>query len=356
MSQNNGNNSPLVQTGVQPQKAAEELKEPSNEELISKFIDGDGKSGADKAPEKEEPKAEEESAEVIENAEENADEEVENSPDTDDSDETGADAPEEAQKPKKKKTAEERIAELTAKRREAERTAAEKDDKMAELQRQIDELKGKKPDEDLKPEKDDTKSEVTPPDPNDKKYEYGEFDTEYRKDYEAYLRKSLRAELKQEQEEARQKEEETRQAEAAAAKQQELGDKLLEHQKAGIKEYEDFEDALESLSEVETPISPDTTAMLLESDQAHKILYHLGKNPDEAREIASKSPIEQARYIGKLEAKFSANEAAPKEKPVKTTQAQTPPTRNRGSNGQFKPNDATTDFSAFKAQHAGKGF
>jgi len=303
---------------------------------------------------KEAAKETEETAEAVETKEEKPAAEADKKADTDDSGESGADAPEgDADKPKKKKSAEERIAELTAKRREAERAAKDEKARNDALQARLDKLEGKKSDEPLKQENNDTTSELKAPDPNDKKYEYGEFDTQYRADYDKYIRDSARAEAKKELAEAAKKTDETRQAEAAAAKQQELGAKLLEHEKAGIKEYDDFEDALEALGKIDTQIAPETTVMLLESEQAHRILYHLGKNPKEAAEIAAKSPIEQARYLGKLEAKFSVEKTATPEKP-KTTKAPDPLTRSRGTNGQFDSDDGTTDFSAFMAKHANK--
>ena len=349
---NNGSQSPLVQSGPTAQAKAEPPKEPTAEEQISRFIDGDGKTAADK-----EDKSATKDEEAVETKEETAEDADEITADADESVESDAGASEDEEKPvKKKKTAEERISELTAKRREAERSAKAEKERSAALEERLNALEGKKSTEDLTTQDPEPTSELKAPDPADKKYEYGEFDTQYRKDYEDYLRQSLRSEIKKEQETERKKAEETRQAEAAAAKQQELGAKLQAHQESGIKEFDDFEDALEALGEIETPIAPETTAMLLESEACPKILYHLGKNPKEAAEIASKSPIEQARYIGKLEARFSADTAAPQEKPkAKAPQAQTPPTRARGSGGQFKADDATNDFNAFKSRHAGKG-
>jgi hypothetical protein len=51
-------------------------------------------------------------------------------------------------------------------------------------------------------------------------------------------------------------------------------------------------------------LKPSFTNQVMASGKPHDIVYHLGKNPDEARRIASLSDLEQAREIGKLEAKF----------------------------------------------------
>lgn len=337
MSQTNGE-TPVI-------KAAEERKDPTPAEQMAKFT---GESTV-----KDETPAEK--LEAVEDKKEKPVEEPKEEASTDDSEESGADAPEGEEKPKKKKTVEERIAELTAKRRDAERESASKDDTIADLQRQIDELKGKKPEEDLTTEKRDPKSEIKPPNPDD--FEYGEFDTKYREAYSEYQDKLVDAKVQSRLDAERKKDVEARQADAADAKRQELGAKLLEHEKAGIKEFDDFEDALSALEDIKTPIAAETTEALLESEHAHKILYHLGKNPKEAAEMASQSPLKQAQYLGRLEAKFSAEAAAKSEKPKpKTSKAPEPPSRSRGANGQFQGDDATTDFKAFRERHSGKGF
>lgn len=348
----------MSQTNDQSQnpliKPAEERKDPTPAEQMAKFT---GESTVRDEPAKEPAKKPEENEEVVENKEETAAEKADKATDTDESAESGADAPDD--KPKKKKSVEERIAELkenTYHMREAERRAKEAERRAIEAEARLAALEGKKSDEDLTTEKPDPKSELKAPDPNN--YEYGEFDTKYRQDHEKYLRDSIRAEIKADQEAARAKDEDTRQAQAAAAQQQELAQKRDAAIEEGIKEFDDFEDALSALDEVKDPIAPETAAALLESEHCHRILHHLGKNPTEAAEMAKKTPLEQARYLGRLEAKFSAEKAASTEKPKpKTSQAPEPPSnRARGANGQFTPNDATTDFTAFKERHAGKGF
>lgn len=47
-------------------------------------------------------------------------------------------------------------------------------------------------------------------------------------------------------------------------------------------------------------------AAILEAENAPEIIYHLGKNPDLAYQIAGMSPVQAARAIGKLEAQLSA--------------------------------------------------
>jgi len=292
-------------------------------------------------------------SEAVENKEEKADDAAAKDTSADKSGESDAGASEDKAAKKPKKSADERIAELTAKRREAERAAATKDTELAELRREIEALKGKKSDEPLKQENTDTTSEIKPPDPNDKKYEYGEFDTQYRKDYDKYLRDTARAEAQQALASERKKDEETRKAEAAAAMQQELGKKIDAALEAGIKEFDDFEEALAAFDKIEGNVAPEVAETILKSENFHRLIHYFGKNVAEAKELVSKSPIEQALHLGRLEAKFSANKAAHAEKP-KTTKAPDPLPRSRGTNGQFEADDNTTDFAAFMAKHANK--
>lgn len=62
-----------------------------------------------------------------------------------------------------------------------------------------------------------------------------------------------------------------------------------------------------------------TPAMLeaiLESDMGPQIAYHLGKNPAERARIANLSPVGQVRELGKLEGKISAPKTQPKTPPA----------------------------------------
>ena len=335
-----------------------EVPAPTNEELVAKFLDGDGNPTG--LPDKKEEEKAEETSQDVENKEETGDEDEEKAPDTDESAESGADAPEDGEEKaeegkdaakKKKKSAEERIAEFRRKQGDAERAAEAKEAENAELRRRLEELEGKKQDKDLTDDKSDTKSEDNGPDPYD--FEYGEVDPRY---VSALAEHKAAKIVEKTLAEQRKKDEEARQSSAADAKRQELASKMDAHIEAGIKEFEDFETAIEALQEIDTPIAPETTEALLQSEFAPQILHHLGKNPEEAREMASKSPIEQARYLGKLEAKFSASKAAPEKPKASTSKAPPPPQRARGANGQFQADDATMNFSDFKARHAGKGF
>lgn len=71
-------------------------------------------------------------------------------------------------------------------------------------------------------------------------------------------------------------------------------------------------------------ITPAMAETILDSDYGPDIAYHLGKNPTEAARIASLNPVSQARELGKLEALVSAPKPAakPAPAPVKTVGSQ----------------------------------
>lgn len=53
------------------------------------------------------------------------------------------------------------------------------------------------------------------------------------------------------------------------------------------------------------PITESMAQMVMESDRSAELAYHLGKNPEVAAKIAQLSPMQQARELGRLEAKLS---------------------------------------------------
>jgi hypothetical protein len=84
---------------------------------------------------------------------------------------------------------------------------------------------------------------------------------------------------------------------------------------AGERKYDDFEDVVKS---DKTNYSRAAYLSILESDQSADIVYYLAKNQDEAKRIADLPAYAQAKEIGKLEDKLSAKA------PVKTSNAPTP--------------------------------
>ena len=75
-----------------------------------------------------------------------------------------------------------------------------------------------------------------------------------------------------------------------------------DRQVAAIEKYADFE---EVVGESDVPISREMGQAIVESDVGTDIAYYLAQNPDEAKRIASLSPIRQIAEIGKLEDRVS---------------------------------------------------
>jgi signal recognition particle GTPase len=98
------------------------------------------------------------------------------------------------------------------------------------------------------------------------------------------------------------------------------------------KEFTDWQ-AVVSAAKVD--LTPELTMAIMESDVGPQIAYHLAKNPDEAHEIASLSPIGQARRIGQLESKILTGGIKPPEVPV--SKAKPPVAPVKGDGAKSKP-------------------
>lgn len=180
-----------------------------------------------------------------------------------------------------------RISELTKKRRDAERDAA--------YWRGVAEGKvGSTPAPTSTPKKE--------LDPND-------FDSD--SDYLKAVAKQTRDEIRAEREEERKRENDRRTKEAVSGALS-----------ASRVKYPDFDDVALNPS---IPISQDMYNASL-GDNLGDILYHLGKNPAEAARIASLPPLIQAKEIGKIEAKIASK---PNPKPTGAP----PPPKKVGSGG-----------------------
>lgn len=281
-----------------------------------------------------EPKEKVEAAPAKDDTPEPGEEDVEQPP------ATGEDA---AQPPKK--TAQERINEITRARREAERRAEAAEARARELEARLNAPPA--PAQKEEP----AKKEEPADDPNAPKpdaYEYGELDSRYIRDlarFEADKRfNELRAEDQQKQDQRAQTEKQ------AVARTQ--FEKMIER---GSKVHEDFyEKVVIGSEEGKWPMSETLGEMMLASDVSNDIAYHLATNPEEADRVYRSSPVEQARYFGRLEAKFSAEQAAASVddgKPApRTPKAPAPVQTARGAGGQFQATADTDDFAAFEAR------
>jgi len=246
----------------------------------------------------------------------------------------GEPAPEPEPEPvKPKQTAQERINELTRLRREAERKAESLEARLQEMERRPAPEPEPKPVPEAKPE--------GPPDPTT--YDYGELDPRYITALVGYQTDQRIAAFRQEEEVKANRQQ-------AEREQRAVQEKFAEKIDAGSKKHDDYyEKVVVGAEKGEWALSPDLGKMLVESDVGDDIAYHLATHPDEALGVYRQTPVEQARYFGKLEAKFSADQsAAPGKTEAKPPKAPPPVMPARGADGKFQPSADSEDFSAFE--------
>ena len=262
--------------------------------------------------------------------------------------ESVAEGEEKSEKPAKEakpeKTAKERIAEITKARRSAERDLQSERNRNEDLERRLAALEGKPLPEKGKETKGDPDVEPKPSD-----YEYGEVDTKY-------IRALARFEARQEFKAAEEKTQKSRQSDAAAKEAKEFGEKKAALAEAGAAKYDDFDElVIEGATNGEWPLSDTIGKLMLGSEVGADIAYHLASNPKEARKLFSQTPLEQAAAFGRLEARFSSAEDAPKKPEIKVSKASPPIQGARGRSAATTVSPATTDFKAFEAQAMAAG-
>jgi hypothetical protein len=216
-----------------------------------------------------------------------------------------------------KKTAQDRIDELTRARREAEREAAH--------WRRI--AQDGAPRQQEQPAQPKAAEEPNPAD-----YQYGEADPRY-------IRELARHEARQEF------------AEQAKARDRDTHVRSVEQtwqsrQAAFAKDHPDFHEVFDR----DWPCSPAMADAIKTSDDGAAVAYHLAQNPDEARRIAALTPLAQVRELGRLEAKLTSSATStPQPKIISTAPDLAPQVR--GAGGKFKIAPDTSDFAAFEKQY-----
>jgi hypothetical protein len=228
---------------------------------------------------------------------------------------SGDDAPAEdvegeAEQPKPKKSAQERINELTRKAREAERDAEYWRSKATQPE----------PRQEPEPQGDGR------PDPT--QYADGVYDPNYVEDLTSWKAdQTVTTRLAQVDSQRA-----TRQAVTAfEAKTAEL---YPEGEPEGLA-------AFRRIPQVPMPIQD----VILMSDQGPKLADHLGANPRELQRLSALPPHLQAYELAKVEARLTAP-ATPRPKVL--TDAPEPAPQARGAGGKFKVSPDTDDFSAFE--------
>ena len=243
------------------------------------------------------------------------------------------------EKPKGKKTAQDRIDELTKARREAEREA----DKWKAIAEERERSQGKKEEPEAKETTPETKAEV--PNPSDKdKYPLGDLDPQYQADMLDYKLEQRISQLNSEREtQEKQRAEQAR----AAGLQAEWEGKL----EAAQESYGDFRETVQSLESAFAGVDPQHGQFIAETvmgmEKGTDVLYHLAKNPETVRALIDSSPVNAALALGRLEATFATDEA-PKAM-VRKTKAPTPPASvNKGNAPRLSVKPDTDDLDAFE--------
>jgi hypothetical protein len=93
------------------------------------------------------------------------------------------------------------------------------------------------------------------------------------------------------------------------AQQQAMVERGQSVAKTGAEQFTDFQDAVQTLDAL--GITSEQVQSLLGMDDAHAVIYNLGKNPEEAARILAMSPLQQGRELERLAAK-AAKGPAPK--------------------------------------------
>lgn len=172
-----------------------------------------------------------------------------------------------------------RINELTAKARAAERRAEEVERQLQELQQ-----RPKEPESQAKPSIDQFQNYD----------EYVEALADWKTDQKLSARDKAASE---------------RQAKQSAQREHETFRTRVESQvDQGRSEFDDFDDVV--IQNPDLPVSPTMAQALVEMEEGHKVAYYLGKNPEEAADIASMSPTRQAIALGRIEAKLAVKPPA----------------------------------------------
>jgi hypothetical protein len=248
-----------------------------------------------------------------------------------------------------------RVNMLTARLREAERRAAEAEAKAT-------------------PQATETTAEA--PDPQ--KYEFGEADPQFLKDFARHEARKIIAEER----------EAVSKKDAEAAKQNEAVQRLqtgmANLEKTGTEKYSDFADKIAEAVEARDgePLPPLISVGIAVSPAGADIAYRLATDTeasDKLEELAKTDPQKAAlafgelegeyvdddsdlnlsdqadmlRMLGRMRARLNGKGGVGKTAAVKTTKAPKPAEHQaRGSTGQFEVSDDTNDFAAFEKKYA----
>lgn len=240
--------------------------------------------------------------------------------------ETSADdsAPEAEQAPKPKKSAKDRIDEITWEKHEALRRAEAAEAERERLAAQLAQMSAYIP-----PPSDDL-----PPSPYD--YEHGELDVNYIRDvtrYEIKLEQKVQAEQQ-----------------AIADRQKTFSEKVSSFMAKSKEAFPDGpSNGLSVFLHASTPVTEEVAELVTASDVGPKLAEYLGENIAELHRINALPAHMKGFEIARIEARLSVPaETKPPPKPKAPTPPENLP---RGTSGRFAVSPDTDDFSAFEKSY-----
>lgn len=187
--------------------------------------------------------------------------------------------------------------------------------------------------------------ELKKPDPAD--FEFGILDERYT---EAVA--EFKAEQRIQKWEKEQAEKAEQKAQETAAAQ--FAEKIRVFKEKGAEKIPDFKTkVVDAAARGDWKLSPTMGELLVESEVGADIALHLATHPEESIRVFGQTPLEQARYFGRMEAQFSAKQgAAPGDdagNPAPITPRVPPPVpAARGAGGKFQASADSEDFNAFE--------
>lgn len=218
------------------------------------------------------------------------------------------DAKEAAAKKDKKNPVQDRIDELTREKKELDEFAEGEYTARLQAQRRIAELESQI--QSLQPKAEKPKEE---PEPDPSKYTDQKL---FLKDWGEWNRKKAIADFQFAEKQRRDKEETDRTVADLNARRE----RSLTQAK---KELPDFDEVIR-MADRGGPVPPDhVKGVLWESEHGAQILYHLAKNPEEAKRIFALRPAAAALALGRIETQYAKTDSKEEVKP--TNGAQAPP-------------------------------
>lgn len=246
-------------------------------------------------------------------------------------DDAAAETEEGEEQSKPRKSAQDRINEVTKARHEAERKAEQAEREREYWREQA--LRNQPAPQGQQP------AESGEPDPGN--YEHGDLDARFIRDHATFhATRAFR--------------EEQAKAEAARVQRDQLS-AFDAAAKAVSEKHTDFFDVVGRDYGRAAALCTDAMRQaIMTSEEGPQVAYHLASNPDEARRIAALDPISQIRALGRLEGSF-ANPPAPPRNPATNAPPATPQVRGAGGRFTTGPRDEQSMDDWLAARNAQLG-